>query len=106
MVSAALVSILVGMAASNLGIIPYDAPAYSIVMEFLLPITLPLLLFRADMRQVMQSTGTLLLAFLLGSGHFCCVATFFVSLSFVLSCLSLVILVAILVEIPFLEICK
>ncbi|CAN1751541.1 Uncharacterized membrane protein YjcL [Linum perenne] len=67
MVSAALVSTLVGLAASNLGIIPYEAKAYSIVMEFLLPITVPLLLFRADLRNVIQSTGKLLLAFLLGS---------------------------------------
>ncbi|KAL3521557.1 hypothetical protein ACH5RR_019706 [Cinchona calisaya] len=67
MVSGALVSILIGLAASNLGIIPYEAPAYSIVMKFLLPLTVPLLLFRADMQQVISSTGTLLLAFLLGS---------------------------------------
>lgn len=67
MVSAALVSTLVGLAASNLGIIPYEAPAYSIFLQYLLPLTVPLLLFRADLRQIMQSTGTLLLAFLLGS---------------------------------------
>jgi uncharacterized membrane protein len=68
MVSAALVSTLVGLAASNIGIIPYEAPAYSIVLEFMLPLTVPLLLFRADLRSVIRSTGTLLLAFLLGSG--------------------------------------
>lgn len=67
MVSAALVSILVGLAASNLGIIPHDAPAYSVVFQYLLPLTIPLLLFRADLRQVIQTTGTLFLAFLLGS---------------------------------------
>lgn len=67
MVSAALVSTLVGLAASNLGIIPYEAPAYSIFFQYLLPLTVPLLLFRADLRQILQSTGTLLLAFLLGS---------------------------------------
>ncbi|CAI0403044.1 unnamed protein product [Linum tenue] len=67
MVSAALVSTLVGLAGSNLGIIPHEAKAYSIVLEFLLPITIPLLLFRADLRSVIQSTGKLLLAFLLGS---------------------------------------
>ncbi|XP_027110232.1 uncharacterized protein [Coffea arabica] len=65
--SGALVSILVGLAASNLGIIPCDAPAYKIVMQILLPMAVPLLLFRADLRRVIQSTGTLLLAFLLGS---------------------------------------
>ncbi|KAK8503900.1 hypothetical protein V6N12_019070 [Hibiscus sabdariffa] len=67
MVSAALVSTLVGLAASNLGIIPFEAPAYSLFMRFLLPLAVPLLLFRADLRRVLRSTGTLLLAFLLGS---------------------------------------
>ncbi|KAL3630634.1 hypothetical protein CASFOL_023618 [Castilleja foliolosa] len=68
MVSAALVSLLTGLAASNLGIIPHDAPAYSVVFRYLLPLTIPLLLFRADLRQVVRTTGTLFLAFLLGSG--------------------------------------
>lgn len=67
--SAALVSTLVGLAASNLGIIPFEAPAYSVYMRFLLPLAVPLLLFRADLRRVLRSTGTLLLAFLLGSGQ-------------------------------------
>ena len=62
-------STLVGLGASNLGIIPYEAPVYSVVSEFLLPLTVPLLLFGANLRQVICSTGTLLLAFLLGSGH-------------------------------------
>ncbi|XP_065869369.1 uncharacterized protein [Euphorbia lathyris] len=65
--SGALVSTLVGLAASNLGIIPSESHAYSIVLEFLLPLAVPLLLFRADLRRVIQSTGTLLLAFVLGS---------------------------------------
>ncbi|PWA56503.1 hypothetical protein CTI12_AA418340 [Artemisia annua] len=67
MISAALVSILLGLAASNMGIIPHEARAYSVVMEFLLPLTIPLMLFRADMRNVIKSTGKLLLAFLIGS---------------------------------------
>lgn len=66
--SAALISTLIGLAASNVGIIPHDASAYSVVMDFLLPLAIPLLLFRADLRNVARSTGTLLLAFLLGSG--------------------------------------
>ncbi|PIA34266.1 hypothetical protein AQUCO_03800094v1 [Aquilegia coerulea] len=36
-------------------------------MEYLLPITIPLLLFKADIRRVIQTTGKMLLAFLLGS---------------------------------------
>ncbi|XP_015071080.1 uncharacterized protein LOC107015347 isoform X2 [Solanum pennellii] len=67
MVSAALVSTLVGLTASNMGIIPYEAQAYSVVLKYLLPLTIPLLLFRANMQDVIRSTGPLLLAFLLGS---------------------------------------
>ncbi|XP_050223309.1 uncharacterized protein LOC126673271 [Mercurialis annua] len=65
--SGALVSTLIGLAASNLGIISCESPAYAVVLEFLLPLAVPLLLFRADLRRVIKSTGTLLLAFLLGS---------------------------------------
>lgn len=62
-------STLIGLAASNLGLISSEAKAYSIVLEFLLPLAVPLLLFRADLRRVIKSTGKLLLAFLLGSGN-------------------------------------
>lgn len=60
-------STLIGLAASNLGVVSCESPAYSIVLEFLLPLAVPLLLFRADLRRVIKSTGTLLLAFLIGS---------------------------------------
>jgi uncharacterized membrane protein len=66
--SGALVSTLVGLAASSLGVVAADAPAYKVVLEYLLPLAIPLLLFNADLRRVMRSTGTLLLAFLVGSG--------------------------------------
>uniref|UniRef100_A0A7C9D0Q7 Uncharacterized protein n=1 Tax=Opuntia streptacantha TaxID=393608 RepID=A0A7C9D0Q7_OPUST len=65
--SGPLVATLVGLAASNLGIIASEAKAYSVVLEYLLPLAVPLLLFRADIRGVIQSTGKLLLAFLIGS---------------------------------------
>ncbi|RZC83243.1 hypothetical protein C5167_046029 [Papaver somniferum] len=69
--SGAVVSTLVGLTASNVGIISFEAPTYSVVMEYLLPLAVPLLLFKADLRQVVHSTGALLFAFLLGSGHTC-----------------------------------
>ncbi|KAB1206543.1 hypothetical protein CJ030_MR7G002275 [Morella rubra] len=39
-----------GLVASNLEVIAHEAPAYSVVLEFLLPLAVPLLLFRADLR--------------------------------------------------------
>lgn len=65
--SGALVSTLIGLAASNLGVISSDSPAFAVVLNFLLPLAVPLLLFRADLRRVVQSTGKLLLAFVIGS---------------------------------------
>ncbi|CAA7411109.1 unnamed protein product [Spirodela intermedia] len=66
--SAAVVSTLVGLAASSLRVLPSEgAPAYGVVMEYLLPLAVPLLLFNADLRRIISSTGMLLLAFLLGS---------------------------------------
>lgn len=66
--SGALVSILIGLAASSAGFISSDAPAYGVVFGYLLPVAVPLLLLGADLRRVIKSTGALLLAFLLGSG--------------------------------------
>ncbi|KAG0610236.1 hypothetical protein M758_7G049300 [Ceratodon purpureus] len=65
--SGALVSTLVGLFASNVGLIAADAPAYAIVNRFLLPLAVPLLLFAADMRRVLASTGRLLSIFCIGS---------------------------------------
>lgn len=65
--SGALVSVLLGLAASSAGVVAADAPAYRVVLEYLLPLAIPLLLFRADLRRVLRSTGALLLAFLIGS---------------------------------------
>ena len=61
-------STLVGLLASNVGLIAADAPAYATVNRFLLPLAVPLLLFAADMRRVLASTGRLLSIFCVGSG--------------------------------------
>lgn len=53
-----------------MGLIAADAPAYAIVNRFLLPLAVPLLLFAADMRRVLASTGRLLSIFCVGSGTF------------------------------------
>lgn len=68
-VSGAIVSTLLGLAASSLGIVASDAPAYTVVMDYLLPLAVPLLMFNADLRKVFKTSGSLLVAFLLGSGN-------------------------------------
>ncbi|XP_058112523.1 uncharacterized protein LOC131255738 isoform X1 [Magnolia sinica] len=53
---------------TNLSIIASEVPVYSVVLEYLLAVAVHLLLFRADLCRILQSIGTLLLVFLLGSG--------------------------------------
>ncbi|XP_037419414.1 uncharacterized membrane protein YjcL-like [Triticum dicoccoides] len=65
--SGALVSILAGLAASSVGLVAPGAPAQAVVMEYLLPVAVPLLLLGADLRRVVRTTGDLLKAFLIGS---------------------------------------
>lgn len=55
-----------------MGLIASQAPAYAIVNGYLLPLAVPLLLFAADMRRVMASTGRLFTAFCIGSGKCSC----------------------------------
>ncbi|CAL5040233.1 unnamed protein product [Urochloa decumbens] len=64
----ALVSVLLGLAASSAGAVAADAPAYRAALDCLQPLAVPLLLFRAgDLRRARSSAGAPMLAFLLGS---------------------------------------
>ena len=40
----------VGLLLSNIGVIPMEAPAYGFVGQYLLPLGMPFLLFKANMR--------------------------------------------------------
>ncbi|CAN6176974.1 unnamed protein product [Urochloa humidicola] len=63
----ALVSVLLGLAASSAGAVTTDAPAFRAALDYLLPPPVPLLLFRADLRRPFRSAAVPMLAFLLGS---------------------------------------
>ena len=52
---------------SNLSIIPADAPIYGVVWSYLVPLAIPLLLFRADLRRIVREAGPTLIAFLVGA---------------------------------------
>ncbi len=52
---------------SNLGVIPSEGvPAYDVVWSYLVPLAIPLLLFRADLRRILREAGPTLLAFVIG----------------------------------------
>ena len=66
-VSGAVITMLVGFFLSNLRIIPLDAPTYSIVWSFLVPFSIPLLLFNANLARIIRESGSMMVAYLIGS---------------------------------------
>ena len=52
---------------ANLRIIPTSAPTYDVVWNYLVPIAIPLLLFQADLKRIVQESGPTLVAFVIGS---------------------------------------
>lgn len=77
----AVIIILSGTAASNLGLIPAAAPAYDMVWSQGVPIAVCLLLFDADLKRIFRESGRVLIAFAIGGVG--TVAGVFVGLSFV-----------------------
>jgi uncharacterized membrane protein len=60
-----------GVLLSNTGVIPREAPALGFVGQYLLPLGVALLLFKADLRQVLSQGGRVLPAFLISSVGVC-----------------------------------
>lgn len=65
--SGAVISILVTFSFSNLRVIPTLAPAYDAVWAYLVPLAIPFLLLRANLRRILKEAGPTLLAFIAGS---------------------------------------
>eukprot|EP00587_Corethron_hystrix_P000198 CAMPEP_0113301360 /NCGR_PEP_ID=MMETSP0010_2-20120614/2621_1 /TAXON_ID=216773 ORGANISM="Corethron hystrix, Strain 308" /NCGR_SAMPLE_ID=MMETSP0010_2 /ASSEMBLY_ACC=CAM_ASM_000155 /LENGTH=376 /DNA_ID=CAMNT_0000154969 /DNA_START=539 /DNA_END=1669 /DNA_ORIENTATION=+ /assembly_acc=CAM_ASM_000155 len=65
--SAPLVTMAISLVIANLGLIPFESNVYGFVNRNLLPLAVPLLLFDSDLRRVINSTGSLLTAFIVGS---------------------------------------
>jgi len=65
--SGPVLALLIAMGLSNTGLVPAKSPAYDFVDDYLVPLAIPLLLFRANALQIVRSTGRLFLAFHLSS---------------------------------------
>jgi uncharacterized membrane protein len=61
-ISGPVIALLIAMVLSNAHVMPAEAPAYDFVGAWLVPIALPLLLFRADFRQIARATGRLMIS--------------------------------------------
>lgn len=64
--SAVVIAIFSTFLLSNFSIIPTSAPAYDIVWAYLVPLAIPLLLFKADLKRIFKEAGKTLIAFTIG----------------------------------------
>ena len=55
--------ILGGVALSNFGVVPFKAPIYDFVGGSLVPLAIPLLLYKADLRRILRESGPVLVTF-------------------------------------------
>lgn len=62
-----IVAMAVAMALSNMRIIPFESEVYGTIFEYLLPIAIPLTLFRADLVDAFRHGGATVVAFCIGS---------------------------------------
>lgn len=65
LVTGAVWAILAAILASNLGLIPKDAPVYGFVFKYLVPALIPLFLIHADVRRIIAESGRVGIAFVL-----------------------------------------
>jgi uncharacterized membrane protein len=60
-----------GLLLSNIGVIPIESPAYGFVGQYLLPLGIPFLLFKANFRRIFADGGWVLPAFAIASVGVC-----------------------------------
>ncbi len=67
MLTGTVVTILAAILFANLGLIPHSAPAYGFVFSYIVPVLIPLFLFRANLRTIFMETTRASMAFLLAA---------------------------------------
>ncbi len=64
-ITGCVLALLIAMILSNLRIIPVDAPTYDQVWDYVVPLSIPMLLFNADVKRIGKESGRLLIVYLL-----------------------------------------
>ena len=62
-ITGAVVAICGGMLVSNTGILPAESSSYDVVWNYIVPLTIPLLLIKTDIRTIFKKTGRMAGAF-------------------------------------------
>ncbi len=56
-ITGAAVAICAGMLVSNIGLMPMESTSYDMVWEYIVPLVIPLLLIKTDVRKIFKETG-------------------------------------------------
>lgn len=62
-ITGALVAMVGGMVLSNTGFLPTESASYDVIWEYLIPLAIPLLLIKSDVRRIVRETGRMFGAF-------------------------------------------
>ena len=63
--SGVAIALILSMLFSNTGIIPTEAPAYDIVWGYVVPLAIPLLLMKCDIKKIGKESRSLFLLFII-----------------------------------------
>lgn len=63
----AIIALVGAMILSNLNIIPLDSPVYDSVWTYVVPLAIPLLLFKANIKKIWKESGRILIIFMISS---------------------------------------
>ena len=66
-VSGVIIALACAMTLSNLKIIPMSSQVYDIVWDYAVPLAIPLLLIKCDIKKIVMESGNILVIFLIGS---------------------------------------
>lgn len=66
-ITGAALALCVGMLASNIGLMPTESPSYDIVWDYIVPLVIPLLLIKTDIRSIFKETSRVAGAFHISS---------------------------------------
>ncbi|MBF8983898.1 DUF819 domain-containing protein [Lutibacter sp. B2] len=66
-ITGCVIGLIIAMVLSNFKIIPVDAPAYDQVWGYVVPLAIPLLLYKADIRKIWKESGRVLVIYLISS---------------------------------------
>lgn len=64
-ITGCVMALILAMILSNIGVIPLEAAAYDFVWDYLITMSIPMLLFNADIRRIGRESGRLLIIYLI-----------------------------------------